>query len=246
MDELRFSRTARYTGNFSPRTTEFSNSLITPATDGYVRPIAKNDSGVWKHNINNTDNNTFTPATSGTNDMLHSVSEAISTEAENRLTNAELITLKDSDFELTNGFTTADALLTRGITLVSSNDTKVPEVSLFRVNYDVEAGLIDLRTKQWTGTGGTPSAPATSPDTIYLFVVDEQTSGTPVYAVTRDGGVTYTNVTFSASWVFNGTKTARRATIDVSGQPAGTDPRLKITGVAGNVFKLHAVGLQTK
>jgi hypothetical protein len=211
------------------------------------RTIAKNNAGTWEYNSSTTAA-TFTGTSATTNDMLHAVSQALSTVSDNRMTKAEIEAITDAEFEATGGFSTSNNLLVRGFTLVSSSATQTPEVDLFTINYDATGGssAVELRTKQWTGTGGTPSAPATSPDTIYLFVVDEQTSGTPVYAVTRDGGTTYTNTTFNASWVFNGTKVARRATIDVSGQPLGTDPRLKITGSAGINFTLHAVGLQTK
>lgn len=108
-----------------------------------------------------------------------------------------------------------------------------------------ENNLFELRTKQWTGTGGTPSTPSSSPDKIYLFVVDEHILGTPQYSVTRDG-TNYINVTFDSEWRFDGTKRARRATIDVSSQSAGVDPRTKISVQAGTSFKLHAIGLQIK
>jgi len=104
---------------------------------------------------------------------------------------------------------------------------------------------IDLRTKQWTGTNDTPEAPASSPRYVYLFVVDEHTSGTPQYAVTRNG-TNFTNVTFDATWTFNGTKVARRAVVDMLGMSTGTDPRMKVTNSAGDDYKLHAVGLQTR
>ena len=112
--------------------------------------------------------------------------------------------------------------------------------------YNQQAQAIDLRTKQWTGSGGTPAAPGSAPGTIYLFIVDEQTSGTPTYSVSRDGGTTWTTVTFDASWTFSGTKTARRAAVDVTGQPSGTDPRMRITNAQGDNFKIHAIGLQTR
>jgi len=111
------------------------------------------------------------------------------------------------------------------------------------------SGPFSIRTKQWTGTNGTPAAPTTSPEIIYLFVVDEQSGTVPQYAVSRDGN-TFTNVTFESDWLFNGTKRARRATIDVSSQPAGVNPIMRVTGQVNNsngeVYRLHAVGLQTK
>ena len=94
--------------------------------------------------------------------------------------------------------------------------------------------------------GGTPATPATAPGTIYLFVVDEQTTGTPTYAVTRDGGTTWATVTFDASWTFSGSKVARRAAVDVTGQPSGTDPRMRITNSGQDSYKIHAIGLQTR
>ena len=152
-----------------------------------------------------------------------------------------------ADWALSGGFVSGTTTkIGIGNILKSTSNSQNPEVDKIATQYDQAAAAIDLRTKQWTGSGGTPAAPGSAPGTIYLFVVDEQTSGTPTYAVTRNGGTNWTNVTFDTSWTFSGTKTARRAAIDVTGQGSGTDPRLKITNASNHSYKIHAIGLQTR
>ena len=242
IDELRISNNLQYTKevDFTVRSAAYAADVT-----AYIRPIAKNDAGTWKYNSNASANNTWTAATSTTNDMMFAVSQAISSQAENRLTGSEISSLVDADFNLTNGFTTSDSKLTRGITLQSSSASQNPDVSQFRINYDSDASAISLVSKQWDGSTGRPSAPSTAPETMYLFVVDEQTSGTPSYFVSRDG-TNFTAVTFDASWVFSGSKMARRASIDMSATNTGTNPKFKVTCPQGAVYKIHAVGLQTR
>ena len=187
----------------------------------------------------------YSGTTATANDMLHAVSEAISENSHNRMTKAEIEAITDAEWNDSNGFSLSSEKINRGVTFYSSSDTENPSLDTFTLNYDSGDADIDLRTKQWTGTNDTPDAPASSPRYIYLFVVDEHTSGTPQYAVTRNG-TNYTNVTFDATWTFNGTKVARRAVVDMLGMSTGTDPRMKVTNSAGDDYKLHAVGLQTR
>ena len=214
-------------------------------TGSVWRTIAKNSGGTWQYNNNASHNSTETLVNSTVNNMLHACSQAVSTQAANRMTATEAAAISDAEWTATNGFTTAHTLLTRGLTLVSSSATQNPEVSLFRVNYDADASAMSLISKQWNGSAGRPSAPATAPETMYLFVVDEQTSGTPSYFVSRDG-TNFTAVTFDASWVFSGNKMARRASISMSATNTGTNPKFKVTCPQGAVYKIHAVGLQTR
>ena len=123
---------------------------------------------------------------------------------------------------------------------------------LVQFNYDSNNSAMTIISKQWDGSTGRPSAPASAPAKMYLFVVDEQTTGTPSYYVSRDGSNWSSAITFDASWAFGGitgsgtTKTARRAVVDVSGLTSGTNPKLKLVSAQGNLTKLHAVGLQTR
>jgi|TARA_B110000467_G_scaffold65567_1_gene59795 hypothetical protein len=208
------------------------------------RTIAKNNSGTWEYNSSTTGSG-WTGVSATANDMLHAVSEAISENTHNRMTKTEIEAITDAEWETSNGFSVSSVNISRGVTLYSSSNTENPQLDTFAINNDSGNYAIDLRTKQWTGTNDTPAAPASSPRYIYLFVVDELTSGTPQYAVTRNGS-NYVNVTFDATWTFNGTKIARRAVIDMLGQSSGTDPRMKVTNTAGDDYKLHAVGLQTR
>jgi hypothetical protein len=208
------------------------------------RTIAKNNAGTWEYNSSTTGSG-WTGVSATANDMLHAVSEAISENSHNRMTKAEIEAITDAEWNISNGFSVSSEKINRGVTFYSSSSTENPSLDIFTLNYDSADAAIDLRTKQWTGTNDTPDAPASSPRYIYLFVVDEHTSGTPQYAVTRNG-TNYTNVTFDATWTFNGTKVARRAVVDMLGQSSGTDPRMKVTNSSGDSYKLHAVGLQTR
>jgi hypothetical protein len=248
MDELRISRTARYTGNFTPRTTAFTDSLTTPSVASYIRPIAKNDSGTWKYNSNSSANNTFTAATSTVNDMLHATSQAISSEAENRLTSSEISSLADADFELTNGFTTSDSKLTRGLTLYSGSSSQNPEVSLFRVNYDSDKADGTFLTRAFGGTN-MPPVPSGNIDTMVALIIDKRTTGTPTYEASSNGGTTWTEF---STWVHedlmsNG-YTKRMAEIDVSAHTgARTSPLIRIkNGSIGEDYDLKAIGIKYK
>ena len=248
MDELRISREAKYTGNFTPRTTAYSDSVTTPAVAAYIRPIAKNDSGTWKHNSNASANNTFTAATSTVNDMLHSVSQAVSSQAQNRLTGTEISSLVDADFNLTNGFTTSDSKLTRGLTLVSSSASQNPEVSLFRVNYDSDKADGTFLTRAFGGTN-MPPAPSGNINTMVALIIDKRTTGTPVYEASSNAGTTWT--AFS-SWineqVMSNGYTKRMAEVDVSAHSgARTSPLIRITnGSTGEDYDLKAIGIKYK
>ena len=214
--------------------------------DAVWKEVVQYTGSAWQYNqdTNSTAATNWTNAT--INDMNHAISEAI--DVPSSVLGMSAATLTGIN---TAGWTaqfTAGTTKKLGIgsTLKSTNVLQNPEIRLMSKTYDSISASIDLRTKQWTGSGGTPATPATAPGTIYLFVVDEQTTGTPTYAVTRDGGTTYTTVTFDASWTFSGSKVARRAAVDVTGQPSGTNPQMKVTNAATDNYKLHAVGLQVR
>jgi len=213
------------------------------------KKIAKYTGSAWQYNDDTAGTNAENWVNATVNDMNHAVSQAVnvSNSVAGDLDATKLTAMGNADWALSGGFNSGTTTkIGIGNILKSTSNSQNPEVDKIATQYDQAAAAIDLRTKQWTGSGGTPAAPGSAPGTIYLFVVDEQTSGTPTYAVTRNGGTNWTNVTFDASWTFSGSKTARRATIDVTGQGSGTDPRLKITNASNHSYKIHAIGLQTR
>ena len=213
------------------------------------KKIAKYTGSAWQYNNDTASTNAENWVNATVNDMNHAVSQAVnvSNSVAGDLNATKLTDMVTADWALSGGFVSGTTTkIGIGNILKSTSNSQNPEVDKIATQYDQAAAAIDLRTKQWTGSGGTPAAPGSAPGTIYLFVVDEQTSGTPTYAVTRNGGTNWTNVTFDTSWTFSGTKTARRAAIDVTGQGSGTDPRLKITNASNHSYKIHAIGLQTR
>ena len=229
--------------------TWYEMEMITvSSTSPYIRPIAKNDSGTWKHNSNASANNTFTAATSTVNDMLHSVSQAVSSQAQNRLTGTEISSLVDADFNLTNGFTTSDSKLTRGLTLVSSSASQNPEVSLFRVNYDADKADGTFLTRAFGGTN-MPPAPSGNIDTMVALIIDKRTTGTPVYEASSNAGTTYTAFsTWIHEEVMSNGYTKRMAEIDVSAHSGSrVSPLIRITnGSIGEDYDLKAIGIKYK
>ena len=222
---------------------------VNTSANSYWKKIAKYTGSAWQYNDDTASTNAENWVNATVNDMNHAVSQAVnvSNSVAGDLDATKLTAMGNADWALSGGFVTGTTTkIGIGNILKSTSNSQNPEVDKIATQYDQLAAAIDLRTKQWTGSGGTPAAPGSAPGTIYLFVVDEQTSGTPTYAVTRNGGTNWTNVTFDASWTFSGTKTARRAAIDVTGQGSGTDPRLKITNASNHSYKIHAIGLQTR
>ena len=200
----------------------------------------------WQYNSDTNDTAATTWVDSPVDDINYAISAAIDVPSSAvGMTAATLtgITQAQWNTPFTAGTTKKMGI---GSTLASTTNTQNPQIDTIAKTYNSQNLAIDLRTKQWTGSDGTPATPAAAPGTIYLFVVDEQTTGTPTYAVTRDGGTTYTTVTFDASWTFSGSKVARRAAVDVTGQPSGTNPQMKVTNAATDNYKLHAVGLQVR
>ena len=215
------------------------------------KPVAQYDADgtQWQYNDDTANTNATNWRNASTNDIAHAISEAIDVPSSAvGMTAATLTGITSAQYGISGGpvFGGTTRKLGIGSTLKSTTNTENPVIDTIAKTYDQQAQAIDLRTKQWTGSGGTPAAPGSAPGTIYLFIVDEQTSGTPTYSVSRDGGTTWTTVTFDASWTFSGSKVARRAAVDVTGQPSGTDPRMRITNAQGDNFKIHAIGLQTR
>ena len=206
----------------------------------------------------NTDTNATNAETwadctgAGASDVNHAISEAIENNTTLRMKEADVEGISDADWNASGGWSTSVDKIGMAVTMKSASTSGNATTDLVQFNYDSNNSAMTIISKQWDGSTGRPSAPASAPAKMYLFVVDEQTTGTPSYYVSRDGSNWSSAITFDASWAFGGitgsgtTKTARRAVVDVSGLTSGTNPKLKLVSAQGNLTKLHAVGLQTR
>ena len=87
------------------------------------------------------------------------------------------------------------------------------------------------------------------PDEARIVILEEDvdavTLNTDIKAwVSRDNGTTYTQGTLSDEGDFDSSKQILVATADISGQPAGTSMRWKITTHNTKSLRIHGVGLQ--
>jgi hypothetical protein len=217
-------------------------------TGSVWRTIAKNSAGIWQYNNNASHDATQTLVNSTVNDMLHAVSQAISTQAANRMTGTEAGAISDAEWAATNGFATSDTLLSRGLTLVSSSASQNPEVSLFRVNYDSDKADGTFLTRAFGGTN-MPPAPSGNIDTMVALIIDKRTTGTPVYEASSNAGTTWTAFsTWVHEEVMSNGYTKRMAEIDVSAHTGSrTSPLIRITnGSTGEDYDLKAIGIKYK
>lgn len=217
-------------------------------TGSVWRTIAKNSAGTWQYNNNASHDATQTLVNSTVNDMLHAVSQAISTQAANRMTGTEAAAISDAEWAATNGFATSDTLLTRGLTLYSASSSQNPEVSQFRVNYDSDKLDGTFLTRAFGGTN-MPPVPSSNINTMVALIIDKRTTGTPTYEASSNGGTTWTEF---STWVHedlmsNG-YTKRMAEIDVSAHTgARTSPLIRIkNGSSGEDYDLKAIGIKYK
>ena len=205
------------------------------------RVIAKNDAGTWKYNNNSSNNATFTAATATTNDMLHAVSQAMSSQAANRMTGADLAAITDTEWEAANGFSTSIDSLARGVTLHSTSSTQNPSVDQYRINYDSEIASMDLRSKTFD--------PKTSPAKAFLWAIAEHsdTDGSGTFSVSRNGGTNWETVTMSEPGEpISGDIRILRSTHTFTTGSGGEDLRARYATGSGKDQKLHAWGLQAR
>ena len=227
-------------------------------TEAIWKNLVKFDT-TWKYNSDTNRTNAETwVSISGVTDasnqgMLHAISEGYVANSAifGELTGTLLgdITQAQWATQFTSGTTKKVGIITL---LKSASTSQNPQVDYVRTTNNSQNAAITLITKQWDGSTGRPSAPASAPAKVYLFVIDEQTTGTPTYKLAIDGTNYGSALTFDASWAFGGMtgsgtgKTVRRAAVDVSGYQTGTNPKVKIEAALGADYKLHAVGLQTR
>jgi hypothetical protein len=70
------------------------------------RKIAQNNAGTWEYNNDATNTATEDWIASTIDDMLHAVSQAISTQTANRMTGASLMAITNTQWEETSGWST--------------------------------------------------------------------------------------------------------------------------------------------
>jgi hypothetical protein len=205
------------------------------------RKIAKNDAGTWKYNNDATDTAAEDWVSSTVNDMLHAVSQAISTQASNRMTGTNLAAITDTQWEETGGWSTSVNSIIRGLTLYSNSSSQNPSVSQYRLNYDSERGAMDLRSKAYD--------PGFVPTESYVWsrVEHSDSDGPGTFYATRNGGTEWTAVPMlQQGSPLSGDIRIYRGTVDVNGQASGQDLCCRYQTSQGKDQFLHSWGLQAK
>jgi hypothetical protein len=210
------------------------------ATPSVWRAIAKND-GSWKYNNDATDTAAEDWVSSTVDDMLHAVSQAISSQSSNRMTGGNLASITDAEWEGTGGWSTSVNSIVRGVTLYSNASILSPSISQYRLNYDSERGAMDLRSKTYD--------PRFVPSEGYVWsrIEHSDSDGPGTFYVTRNGGTEWTAVPMAQQGLpLAGDIRIYRGTVDVSGQASGQDLRCRHQTEQGKDQFLHSWGLQAK
>ena len=211
------------------------------STDSVWRVIAKNNSGTWEYNNDSGNSATYSGTASTVNDMLHAISQAMSTQTGNRMTGTNLAAITDTQWEETGGWSASVNYIVRGITLYSNNSSQNPSVSQYRLNYDSERGAMDLRSKTYD--------PGFVPDEAYVWSRAEHSDadGLGTFSVTRNGGTEWTTVPMTQQGEpLSGDVRILRGTVDISGQASGQDLRCRYQTTVGKDQYLHSWGLLAK
>ena len=218
------------------------------STDSVWRVIAKNNAGTWEYNNDSGNSATYTGSNAAVNDMLHAISQAISTQSGNRMTGTNLAAITDTQWEESGGWSLSTDNIVRGVTLYSNDSSQNPSVSQYRLNYD-SASSNALLTNRSFGNTGMPATPGSNITTLVLMVIDKQVSGTPTYEVSSNGGTTWNTI---SSWDTESTMAnsyvARLAETNVTADTgARTDPLFRIrNGGTGESYELKGVSLKYK
>ena len=218
------------------------------STDSVWRVIAKNNAGTWEYNNDSGNSATYTGSNAAVNDMLHAISQAISTQSGNRMTGTNLAAITDTQWEESGGWSLSTDNIVRGVTLYSNDSSQNPSVSQYRLNYDSTSSNA-LLTNRSFGNTGMPATPGSNITTLVLMVIDKQVSGTPTYEVSSNGGTTWNTI---SSWDTESTMAnsyvARLAETNVTADTgARTDPLFRIrNGGTGESYELKGVSLKYK
>jgi hypothetical protein len=231
-------------GNHSGSWTASTNRLVigykNDAFSTGWRTIAKNESNVWKYN-NSASGTTYTSATATTNDMLHAISEALSSQSANRMSKIALTVMVDSDWEASGGWSTSVDNILRGVTFHSNNLSQTSSVSQYQLNYDSERNPMDFRSKAYD--------PDFVPTEGYVWsqIEHSDSDGPGTFYVSRNGGTEWATVPMTQQGLpLSGDIRIYRGTVDVSGQTSGQDLRCRHQTEQGKDQFLHSWGLQAK
>jgi len=210
-------------------------------TDNVWRVIAKNNAGTWEYNNDSGNSATYIGANATVNDMLHAISEAISTQSGNRMTGANLAAITDTQWEESEGWSTSINSIIRGFTLYSNSSSQNPSVSQYRINYDSGRSSMDLRSKTYD--------PGFAPTEAYIWCRAEHSDvdGSGTFSISRNGGIEWTTVSMAQQGEpLTGDVRILRGTIDISGQTSGQDLRCRYQTTSGKDQFLHSWGVQAK
>ncbi len=205
------------------------------------RKIARNNAGTWQYNNDATNTATENWTNATTNDMLHAVSQAMSSQANNRMTGAELAAITDAEWEAANGFSTSVNSLARGVTLHSTSSTQNPSVDQYRINYDSDNVAMDLRSKTFD--------PGSSPASAFIWAKVEHTDvdGAGTFSISRNGGSNWETVSMvQQGEAISGDVRILRSVHTFTTGSGGEDLRARYVTEAGKPQKLHAWGLQAR
>jgi hypothetical protein len=205
------------------------------------RKIARNNAGTWQYNNDATSTATENWINATTNDMLHAVSQAMSSQANNRMTGAELAAITDAEWETVNGFSISVNSLARGVTLHSTSSSQSPSVDQYRINYDSDNVVMDLRSKTFD--------PGSFPSKTFLWAkvehVDADGAGT--FSISRNGGTNWETVTMvQQGEAISGDIRILRSLHTFTTGANGEDLRTRYLTEAGKPQKLHSWGLQSR
>ncbi len=214
-------------------------------TTGAVwRKIARNNSGTWEYNNDATNTAVETWVASAVNDMLHAVSQAVSSQTSNRMTGTNLAAITDTQWEETGGWSTSTNSIIRGLTLYSDNSSQNPSVSQYRINYDSERGAMDLRSKSYD--------PGFVPVSAYLWakVQHSDSDGPGNFYVSRNGGTDWLAATLSQEGpTIAGdirVMVVSDGSIDLSLESSGQDLRCRYVTVQGKDQSILSWGIRGK
>ncbi len=210
-------------------------------TGAIWRKIARNSGGTWEYNNDATDTAAETWTAALINNMLHAVSQAVSTQTANRMTGTNLATITDAQWEESGGWSNSVNAVVRGLTLYSNNSSQNPSVSQYSLNYDSERESMDLRSKAYD--------PDFTPSDAYVWANLEHTDvdGPGDFYVSRNGGSDWTSISMVQQGLpLSGDRRILRGTADLSGQASGQDLRCRYQTSQGKDQFLHSWGLQAK
>ncbi len=210
-------------------------------TGSVWRKIARNNGSTWQYNNDATDTATENWVNATTNDMLHAVSQAMSSQANNRMTGTDLAAITDGEWEAANGFSVSVDSLARGVTLHSTSSSQNPSIDQYRINYDSDNVAMDLRSKTFD--------PGASPAKVFIWAKVEHidADGPGTFSISRNGGTDWETVSMvQQGEAISGDIRILRSVHTFTTGVSGEDLRARYVTVAGESQKLHAWGLQAR